>query len=1598
MSLLKYEWLDTALPVPDDSQSPHTAMSFARNDERVKERLHYIIKSMELLRRRRPTKKEIKKKRGQMENAACMTGYVEGQHWKRRKDGTWDTTTDEMIDEMLCNDGVAMPSDTEDDTPDTSVYHLSQLDLQDQLQTDMGANISATNDRGILRNFREIVPKTVQGINDNLQHKAKLTGIGEYPLRSTDGETIRIDMYYGEGLSGTVISPTAVTKQHQQRFHAYMIYANTETNTGELRLVEKKGGNPTTVDFPLFCVNDLWYHGFNTRPTQRKKRKSTISATTADPQGSVVIHSLSDAAKFELWHQRCAHRGRKTLENLHKHAIGVPKLRGNAFWKCPSCLPSKLCTKIDHSKSDRQSTKTDENGGHEKPKHDEEDDIFLPNARPGQHFHMDFGFVRGKGFDEKDYDGRTITSIDGFNSYLLVIDRATRYTWTFLTKTKDPPIMMAQAVLSKFKSDHPHKTVRTDQGRELGKSSEFRTMIAKEGFHLELTGADASNQNGIAERPNRTLGEMMRCMLHGADLGPGYWSYALLHATYIMNRMPHSSLNKSPYEALTGSKPNLTRLRVFGSRVCARKTGKRPYKLDNHSYQGVFLGCTATPKNIYVKDDHTRLVKIGTHVVYDEAHMTVPAIRAPLAAQALQRLGYHRNEKYVEEMLQAAQEQKNRTSIFQIELLSDRAQAPIQATKESVGYDVFSAKDDFEIGPGETAVVPLDIKITPPQGCYIRIAPRSGLTVKKNLTTMAGVIDPDYTGNVAVVLHNFGSEEQKVGFQDKVAQIIFEKVETPTIEIVEKVKENTSRGEKGFGSTDMLDESAFTPITAAAAKLDCNMQLSFEVPYDLILSNDPYDNHTSRMIDLWGKHPTLGLALEWSEGKGRARIMDIEKGTPAARLQRWRSELRGGYISTIGNKEIKSLSHFKEIVENLRENDEIKSTKLAISTITKQNLHPQEGIPQIYNDQLNVIAQHLWEMKYTPMQQKDETSVTVRKVKLSDNSTAIITLQDLRKARNTVRKVETKKVPKKLTRRYLVTQTDWSEWRSSEAKQLQQYEDQGTFGDPEPYPKGANLLNLLWTYNIKDDGRKKARCVCNGAPNQKGTVTLGETYAASLEQSGARVFWATAALRNMIIMGADASNAFAEAPPPKAPLYVKVDKPFREWWEAKGRPPIPEGHVLRVKGALQGHPESPRLWAKLIDSIIRQLNLKPCKHEPCLYYTNNYNGTGKTVLFLRQVDDFAVACEDEELSQQVIADINNKMTIDVKHLGKVSRFNGVDIDQTREYIKIHNQTYIEKLIDQHHWLEHEHGDKPLGDLPLPMRSDAEYLRSLEQATAATEDERHLLEREYGFKYRQGIGEIIYAMVTCRPDISFAVIKLSQYSTKPARLHFEAVKHLYRYLKATKTEGIYYWRKKLRHDLPKGQLPRIPSRIDDENSEPCIEKEEYDGSILVGAVDSDHAGDTAHRRSVSGMIHKIAGGVIIYKTKYQDVVATSSSEAEFIAAVEAAKQSLYLRTILDEIGIPQEAATTLYEDNQGALMMANAQQPTKRTRHMDIRNFALQDWIERDLLVLKRIQTSHNYADAMTKALARTLFYKHMTYIQGKHLPAYAKLARISLSM
>jgi len=172
----------------------------------------------------------------------------------------------------------------------------------------------------------------------------------------------------------------------------------------------------------------------------------------------------------------------------------------------------------------------------------------------------------------------------------------------FLFANKSPPIQTIKIFLSTHGLNNGLRRIRSNQGGGLAKSKDFRQCILDAGYTLETIGAGASFQNAIAERPHRTLANMMRTMLTGSNLGSEYWSYALRHAVYIKNRLPHQALPKyiSPFQQYTHRRPDISHIRVFGSHVIVKEPRVWRYKLDtNHVTTGTFLGFTATDRTIW---------------------------------------------------------------------------------------------------------------------------------------------------------------------------------------------------------------------------------------------------------------------------------------------------------------------------------------------------------------------------------------------------------------------------------------------------------------------------------------------------------------------------------------------------------------------------------------------------------------------------------------------------------------------------------------------------------------------------------------------------------------------------------------------------------------------------------------------------------------------------------------------------------------------------------------------------------------------------------------------------------------------------------------
>ena len=130
--------------------------------------------------------------------------------------------------------------------------------------------------------------------------------------------------------------------------------------------------------------------------------------------------------------------------------------------------------------------------------------------------------------------------------------------------------------------------------------------------------------------------------------------------------------------------------------------------------------------------------------------------------------------------------------------MSEKAVSPHQATSGLVGYDLFTPID-FRILPKEQKTVFIDLAIVSPEGYYAQLMSKSGLTVLYELEVKAGVIDPDFTGNIGVVLKNNSDRPIERLAGEQIAQLLFVKVATPTLIQVTSLA-GTERGKYGFGA------------------------------------------------------------------------------------------------------------------------------------------------------------------------------------------------------------------------------------------------------------------------------------------------------------------------------------------------------------------------------------------------------------------------------------------------------------------------------------------------------------------------------------------------------------------------------------------------------------------------------------------------------------------------------------------------------------------------------------------------------------------------------------------------------------------------------
>ena len=372
------------------------------------------------------------------------------------------------------------------------------------------------------------------------------------------------------------------------------------------------------------------------------------------------------------------------------------------------------------------------------------------------------------------------------------------------------------------------------------------------------------------------------------------------------------------------------------------------------------------------------------------------------------------------------------------------------------------------------------------------------------------------------------------------------------------------------------------------------------------------------------------------------------------------------------------------------------------------------------------------------------------------------------------------------------------------------------------------------------------------------------------------------------------------------------------------------------------------------------------------------------MLLLRQVDDFSLAAPSEDLAKSIYETIGKKLQLSTEatppftYLGLQTEFNGVEIEQSRDSISLSCPGYINRVLMTHGWSTPDAKSASCTNpTPLPENCIPQLYSQVGPSEGTVEHAE--LSTQSGFSYHSLLGELMYAYVTCRPDIGYAITTLSKFSTAPSAFHYAMLKGVAKYLRRTINWGIIYRKTKPDYDLPPSTVIPIP---EDSNLPDFPYPARSDQ--LVCFVDAAHTNDLRNRRSTTGYAFLLSGGAVSYRTKTQSITATSSTEAEFLAAVLAAKHAKFLRSILKELGFPQLDPTPIYEDNMSAIKMINARVPTERSRHIDIQHFAIQDCKAAGDIVMRHIPGIINASDDLTKPLGWVLHSRHARRIMGHY--------------
>lgn len=324
-------------------------------------------------------------------------------------------------------------------------------------------------------------------------------------------------------------------------------------------------------------------------------------------------------------------------------------------------------------------------------------------------------------------------------------------------------------------------------------------------------------------------------------------------------------------------------------------------------------------------------------------------------------------------------------------------------------------------------------------------------------------------------------------------------------------------------------------------------------------------------------------------------------------------------------------------------------------------------------------------------------------------------------------------------------------------------------------------------------------------------------------------------------------------------------------------------------------------------------DLIPSLADPCLFYS--VTGNVKLIVAF-YVDDGLVAATNKVLIERFLNQLKTEFQV------------------TFEVIEYFLNMKIERLEDNSIFISQK---RYTTDILQRFKMDCS--NPVSTPIEKYQDEEQRLLPKY-VPYREAVGCLMYLAVATRPDIAFAVNYVSQFLEKSEVQHWAAVKRIFRYLNGTIDFGIKY----------------ISNA----------------GKILESFSDADFASDQKTRRSVSGIVCKYSGAAITWSSQRQRSISLSTTEAEYIAASEAAKDVVWLNRFFNELDL-LDAVPVLRVDHSSAIKLAKNPIFHNRTKHIDVRAHFIREKIVREELEVKHIAGVDQVADILTKPLPRPRF-------------------------